>query len=172
MNRINASVELMKCLIHSFAKTLFRYCLRVANSVFNRLYNNSYNDSAVISISWSWSSCKDSLSALSVKNTSSYSFNLTSRICVSSAFVIWFIMLFITFTWCSTIDSSTTLIMTRAYTVDSSCRVFANAYAKNNSNACLFISKCHVLMLVFIQIRLNCIFNIHKIKKDSFLSIA
>ncbi len=44
-------------------------------------------------------------------------------------------MLFITFTWCSTIDSLTTLIMTKAYTVDSSCRAFAKSFAMNNLNA-------------------------------------
>ncbi len=172
MNKIDASVELTKCLIHSFAKTLFKYCLRVANSVFNRLYNDSYDDFAVISIAWSCSSCKDSLPAFSVENTSSYSFNSTSKVCVSSAFVIQLIILFIAFTWCSMIDSLTTLIMTRAYTVDSSCRTFVNAYAKNNSNACSFTLKRYVLAIMSIQIRLNCIFNILKIKKDSFLSIA
>ena len=118
MNRIDASVELTQCLIHSFAKTLSRYCLRVANSVFDRLYNDSYDDFAVISIAWSWSSCKSNLSTLFIKNTSLYSFNSTSKVCVLSAFVIQLITLFIVFTWCSTIDSLTTLIMTRAYTVD------------------------------------------------------
>ncbi len=162
----------MKCLIHSFAKTSSKYCLRVANSVFNKLYNDSYDDSAVISIAWSWSSCKSNLSTLSVENTSFYSFNSTSKVCVSSAFVIQLVALFIAFTWCSMIDSSTILIMTRAYTVDSSCRAFANAYAKNNLNACSFTSKHHVLTIMSIQICSNCILNILKIKKDSFLSIA
>ncbi len=53
MNRINVSIELTKCLIYSFTKTSFEYCLKVANYVFNRLYNNSYDDFAVISIAWS-----------------------------------------------------------------------------------------------------------------------
>ncbi len=172
MNRIDASVELMKCLIHSFAKTSFKYCLRVINSVFDRLYNNSYDDFAVISIAWSWSSCKDNLSALSVKNTSSYSFNSMSKVYVSSMFVIQLIMLFIAFTWCSMIDSLMTLIMTKAYTVNLSCRAFAKSSAMNNLNAYSFISKRHVLAIMFIQIRLNCIFNMLKIKRDSFLSIA
>ncbi len=141
MNRIDVSIKLMKCLIHSFAKTSSKYYLRVANSVFNKLYNDSYDDSAMISISWSWSSCKDSLSALSVENTSLYSFNSTSKVCVSNAFVIRLITLFIALTWCSMINSSTTLIMTRAYTVDSSCKAFINACAKNNSNACSFTLK-------------------------------
>ncbi len=171
-NEIDASVELTKCLIHSFAKTSFKYCLRVINSVFNKLYNDSYNDFAVISIAWSWSSCKDSLSAFSVKNTSLYFFNSTSKVCASSAFVIWLVMLFIAFTWCSTIDSSMTLIMTKAYTVDSFCRTFANAYAKNNLKTCSFTLKHHVLAIMFIQICLNCIFNILKTREDSFLSIA
>ncbi len=123
----------------------------------------------MISIAWLWSSCKDSLSALSIKNTSSYSFNSMSKVCVLNAFVIQLVMLFIAFTWCLTIDSLTMLIMTKAYIVDSSCRAFANACAKNNSNACSFTLKHHVLMIMFIQIRLNYIFNIFKIKKDSFL---
>ena len=150
MNRIDASIKLMKCLIHSFAKTSFRYYLRITNSVFNRLYNDSYNDSAVISIAWLWSSCKSNLSTLSVENTSSYSFNSMNKVCVSSAFVIRLITLFIAFTWCSTINFLMTLIMTRAYTVDSSCKAFANACAKNNSNACLFTLKHHVLAIMFI----------------------
>ena len=172
MNRINASIKLTKCLIHSFAKTSFRYCLRVVNSVFDKLYNDSYDDSAVISIAWSCFSCKDSLSALSVENTSLYSFNSTSKVCVSSAFVIQLVTLFIAFTWCSTINSSTTLIMTKAYTVDSSCKAFANAYAKNNSNACSFTLKHHVFAIMFIRICLNCILNILRIKRDSFLLIT
>ena len=172
MNKINASVELMKCLIHSFAKTSSKYYLGVINSVFNKLYNNSYNDFAVILIAWSWSSCKNNLLILFIKNTSSYSFNLMSKVCVLSAFVIWFITLFITFTWYSMIDFSTTLIMIRKYIVDSSCRAFTNACAKNNSNACLFTLKHHVFMIMFIQIHLNCIFNILKIKEDFFLLIA
>ena len=172
MNKIDASVELMKCLIHSFAKTLFKYCLRVANSVFNRLYNDSYNDSAVILIAWSWSSCKDSLPAFFIENTSSYSFNSMSKVYVSSAFVIRLVTLFIAFTWCSMIDSSTTLIITRAYTVNSSCRAFANACAKNNLNACSFTLKRHVLAIMFIWICLNCILNIFRIRRDFFLSIT
>ncbi len=172
MNKIDASVELMKCLIHYFAKISSRYCLKVVNFMFDRLYNNLYDDFAVILIAWSWSSCKSNLLTFSVENTSSYFFNSMSRVCVSSAFVIQFVALFIAFTWCSMIDSLTTLIMTRAYTVDSSCRTFANVYAKNNSNACSFTLKHHVLAIMFIRIRLNCILNILKIKKDSFLSIA
>jgi len=50
MNKIDASVELTKCLIYSFAKTSSKYCHRVINSVFDKLYNDSYDDSAVISI--------------------------------------------------------------------------------------------------------------------------
>jgi len=50
MNRIDASVELTKCLIHSFAKTSFKYCFKVINFVFNKLYNDFYDDFAVISI--------------------------------------------------------------------------------------------------------------------------
>ena len=172
MNRINTSVELMKCLIHSFTKTSFKYCFRVTNSVFDRLYNNLYDDFAMISIAWSWSSCKSNLPAFSIKNTSSYSFNSTSKVCILNAFVIWLVALFIAFTWCSIIDSLMMLIMTRAYIVDSSCRTFANTYVKNNSNACSFTLKHHVLAIMFIQIRLNCILDILKIKKDSFLSIA
>ena len=172
MNRIDTLIELMKCLIHSFAKTLFKYCFRVVNSVFNKLYNDSYNDFAVILIAWLWSSCKDNLSALSVKNISLYSFNLMSKVCVLNAFMIQLITLFIAFTWCSMIDSLTTLIMTRAYTVDSSCRTFANTCAKNNLNACSFTLKHHVLAIIFIWIHLNCIFNILRIREDSFLSIT
>jgi len=37
--------------------------------MFNRLYNDSYDDFAMISIAWSWSSCKDNLSAFFIKNT-------------------------------------------------------------------------------------------------------
>ncbi len=150
MNRINVSVELMKCLIHSFAKTSSRYYLRVINSVFNRLYNDSYDDSAVISIAWSWSSCKSNLFALFIKNTSSYSFNSMSKVYVLSTFVIQLITLFITFTWYSTIDSLMMLIMIKAYTVNSSCRAFTNTCAKNNSNAYSFTSKYHVLAVMFI----------------------
>ncbi len=62
--------------------------------------------------------------------------------------------------------------MTKAYTINSSYKASANACAKNNSNACLFTLKHHVLAIMFIQICLNCILNILKIKKDSFLSIA
>ncbi len=162
----------MKCLIYSFTKTLSKYCLRVANSVFNKLYNDSYNDFAVILIAWLWSSCKSNLSTFFVENTSSYSFNSISKVCVLNTFVIWLIMLFIAFTWCSMIDSSTILIMIKAYTVNSFCKAFANSSAMNNLNACSFISKHHVLMIMFIWIRLNCIFDILKIKKDFFLSIA
>ncbi len=150
MNRINISVELMKCLIHSFTKTSSKYCLRIINSVFNKLYNDSYDDFAVILIAWLWSSCKDSLSALFIKNTSSYFFNLMSKVCALNAFVIQLITLFIVFTWCSMIDSLMTLIMTRAYTVDLSCKAFANVYAKNNSKTCLFMLKHYVLAIMFI----------------------
>ncbi len=138
-----------QCLIHFFTKTSFKYCFKVTNSVFNKLYNDLYNDFAVISIAWSWFSCKSNLSAFFIKNTSSYSFNSMSKVYVSSAFVIQFIMLFITFTWCSMIDSLTTLIMTKAYIVDSFYKVFANVYAKNNSNACSFTLKHHVLVIMF-----------------------
>ena len=150
MNWIDASVELMKCLIHSFAKTSFKYCLRIINFVFDKLYNDLYDDSAVISIAWSWFSCKSNLLTLFIKNTSLYSFNSMSKVSVSSAFVIQLIMLFIAFTWCSMIYFLMMLIMTRAYTVDSSCRTFANACVKNNSNACSFMSKHHVLAIMFI----------------------
>ncbi len=172
MNRIDASVKLTKCLIHSFTKTSFKYCFRVANSVFDKLYNDLYDDSAVISIAWLWSSCKSNLSILFIENTFSYFFNSTSKVYISSVFVIQLVTLFIAFTWCSMINSLMMLIMTKVYTVDSSCRTFANACAKNNLNACSFTSKHHILAIVFIQIHSNCILNILKIKKDSFLSIA
>ncbi len=172
MNKINASVELMKCLIHSFTKTSFKYYLRVVNSVFDKLYNDSYNDFAVISIAWSWSSCKGSLSALFIENTSLYSFNSTNKVCILSAFVIQLIMLFIAFTWCSMINSLMTLIMTKAYTVNSFYKAFANACVKNNSNACSFTLKHHVLAIMFIHIHLNCILDILRIRKDFFLLIA
>ncbi len=172
MNKIDASVKLMKCLIYSFTKTLFRYCFRVTNSVFDRLYNDSYDDSIVISIAWSWSLCKSNLSALSVKNTSSYSFNSMSKDCVSDAFMIQLNALFIASTWCSMINSSTTLIIMKAYTVNSFCKAFAKSFVMNNLNAWLFVLKHHVLAIMFIQIRLNCILDIFRIKKDSFLLIA
>ncbi len=162
----------MKCLIHSFAKTLFKYCFRVANFVFNKLYNNSYDNFAVISIAWSWFSCKDNLSALFIKNTSLYSFNSMSKVCILSTFVIWFITLFIAFTWCLMINSLTTLIIIKAYIVNSFYRAFAKSSAMNNLNAYSFILKCHVFTTVFIWIHLNCIFNMLKIKKNSFLLIA
>ncbi len=172
MNKIDASVELTKCLISSFAKTSSKYCLKFTNSVFNKLYNDSYNDSAVILIAWLWSLCKSNLTTFSVKNTSSYSFNLMSKVYVSSAFVIQLVTLFITFTECLMIDSLMMLIMTRVYTVNSSYKAFANACAKNNSNTCSFTLKHHVLMIMFFQICLNCILDILRIRRDSFLLIA
>ena len=162
----------MKCLIHSFAKTSSRYCLRITNFVFNKLYNDSYDNFAVISIAWSWFSCKSNLLTLSVKNTSSYSFNLMSKVCILSVFVIQFVTLFIAFTWCSMINSLMMLIMIKAYTVNSSYRAFIKSSAMNNLNACSFMSKRHVLVIMFIQIRLNCIFNILRIREDFFLLIA
>ncbi len=52
MNKINMSIELMKCLIHSFIKTSCKYCFTITNSVFNKLYNDLYNDFAMILITW------------------------------------------------------------------------------------------------------------------------
>jgi len=50
INKMYASAELIKCLIHFFAKASFRYHFKIINSMFKKLYNNSYNDFAMILI--------------------------------------------------------------------------------------------------------------------------
>ncbi len=58
------------------------------------------------------------------------------------------------------INSSTTLIMIKAYIVNSFYKAFIKSFTMNNLNACSFMSKCQILAIMFIQICLNCIFNI------------
>ncbi len=86
--------------------------------------------------------------------------NSMNMIYVSNAFMIQFIKLFMTFIWCSTVNSLIMLHMIRAYIVNSSCRAFTKLFVINNLNTCLFTLKHHVHAIMFIQIRLNCIFNI------------
>ncbi len=58
------------------------------------------------------------------------------------------------------INSSTILIMIKAYIVNSFYKAFIKSFTMNNLNACSFMSKCQILAIMFIQICLNCIFNI------------
>ena len=60
--------------------------------------------------------------------------------------------------------------MIKAYTVDFPCRYFAKFFAMNNLNACSLTLKHHVLAIISIRIRLNCILGILNIKKKKFVN--
>ena len=121
----------------------------------DRLYSESNDDFAVVSMTWSRSSCDESRSTSSIENTSSYSRNFSDNFEVASAIYDCNMFAKTSSMWYSLADASKISIIIKAYTDFS----LFNALTKSWNKSILYVYastlKRQILLTISITISLS-----------------